>query len=70
MHAERLFSLIERLPAYEGVLAARIYQLTKDDEPQGQPAWQGQPGVTQGNGSTAGLRMDPALAGLVEVVET
>ena len=35
MEAAVFFKLISRLPAYDGVLAARIRAETQDDEPQG-----------------------------------
>jgi len=68
--AERLFSLIERLPAYSGVVAARIHSILEEEKTRNPSrAAQEQPGSDMGDGTTAGLRNNPQLAGIVEVVQ-
>jgi len=67
--AERLFELIERLPAYDGAVAARIYSI-QEEEKKRNPSYRAhQAGATEGDGSAAGLRANPELVGIVEVVQ-
>jgi hypothetical protein len=54
LSAERLFSMIERLGAYDGALTSRIHQLVEEHKQQN-PSAQAlrQPGTTQIDASTA-----------------
>lgn len=78
LSAERLFSLIERLPAYDGAVTNRIMQILKETESGGQEQWQPAqsapglatpPGAAQADSSAAGLRSDPVLSDWIQVDE-
>jgi len=60
MSGPRLFALIYRLPAYDGVLTARIAAETPQDRTEA-------PGTARYVDSTqTALKTDPALSGLIE----
>lgn len=77
--AERLFSLIERLPAYDGAVTNRIMQIVRDEEGGGPspagwaqpqqlaPGLAAPPGALQVDSSAAGLRSNPDISGWLEV---
>lgn len=56
LSAERLFSLVERLPAYEGALAARITWLQEEEKKRNPSrAVLDQPGTHQVEGNAAAV---------------
>lgn len=72
LSAERLFALIERLPAYEGAVAGRIFRVLEADKQGPQLASNAVPvpqGAVVADSSSVGLRSNPAIAEWVEVAE-
>ena len=69
MPAERLFSLIERLPAYDGATAARIHAILEEAKKHNPSAAAlARPDTVEMDGTAAALN-DPTLAGWVETVQ-
>lgn len=71
LSAQRWIEMTERLVAYDGVLTARMNHLLEEQKkrnPSADTLAKGGTEVTVLDGSTASLS-DPALAGIVEVVQ-
>lgn len=61
LSSERLFSLILRLPAYDGALAARVYHMQEEAKKHNPSHSVAQPGAVQ-NDNVHTLLADPAVA--------